>query len=186
MNFNSIEKTHTPDDADIWFKNREKPIADYTPPEFEEPELIESEEHKTVTTTDVRNELNMIKLSEPTAEIVVEVINVLIPVIFVALLKGSDKELMKLDDDEKATLVSAFANYFKDKNIQASPGVVLLGSITSIYGAKIMFAMMLKKEKEKEVDQLKKQNEQLKEQNELIKQVIENQNIKQNEEKGGN
>jgi large-conductance mechanosensitive channel len=104
----------------------------------------------------------MIKLSEPTAEIVTSVINSLVPLLLVLLIKNSNSENYKLTPDEHQTLVNAWANYLKDSNVQVSPGILLIVSIASIYGAKITTAVAERKKEEKIHNELQLQIDEIK------------------------
>lgn len=166
--------TNILDNASIWHASRHAELQEFSEPEpiaavnFDNPEPeLELEPEKNITNTEVRNNLNLIRLNEPTAQIVTTLMDTIIPVLLVLLLKGANEDQLKLNDDEKETLTQAWAQYLKDSNVQMSPGVVLLGSIAIIYGAKITLALSeTKKNKvennelidlKKEIAELKKQ-----------------------------
>ncbi len=138
------------DDAALWKENRELGIEAYQepgpadPPDFvnlgseagELPGLDDdgADGPQDITNKDVRNELNALKLSEPTAKLIVSLMDVLLPNIAVLISKKKeDKQIVKLDADEKEALTSAFANYLKETSFQMSPGAVLVTAIAGIY-----------------------------------------------------
>ena len=108
----------------------------------------------TVTDDDLRNVTNMRLAQQPTAELIVGVMDVILPLALVMLIKGTDKDDIKLEPDERETLVTAWAGYLGDKNIQASPGVVLLIAIVTVYGGKIVAAVADRKKRD-EISRLK-------------------------------
>lgn len=157
------------DDAALWHQSRNSQIQDFEAPEPEpeEPSFLMNEEPETteqeyITDREVKTELNMMKLNEPTAEIIVAMMDVVLPLVLVILIKGTDKQDVKLEDSERETLITAWAQYLKTTSFNLSPGGVLLTSILTIYGAKVTVAMMNKGRKESEIDELRKQNELLK------------------------
>lgn len=140
------------DDAALWKKNRELQIEEIEGPEApvdidEEPpgfiDVNDVEDNKPITATDVRSELNLLKLAQPTASLCVSVIDILIPAL-IGYFVGLEKSAFKLDTREQETLTDAFANYLKDKNVDLSPGTILIITIVSIYTPKIMLIKMLK------------------------------------------
>jgi len=145
------------DEASLWWESRNSQVQDYVNPEEFEKSFIDidnvdtevEEEKELISNKERISQLNMIKLSEPTAEIVTSVINSLVPLLLVLLIKNSNSENYKLTPDEHQTLVNAWANYLKDSNVQVSPGILLIVSIASIYGAKITTAVAERKKEEK-------------------------------------
>jgi large-conductance mechanosensitive channel len=162
------------DEASLWWESRNSQVQDYVnPEEFEKSDETsfididnvdtEVEEEKELISNKERiSQLNMIKLSEPTAEIVTSVINSLVPLLLVLLIKNSNSENYKLTPDEHQTLVNAWANYLKDSNVQVSPGILLIVSIASIYGAKITTAVAERKKEEKIHNELQLQIDEIK------------------------
>lgn len=155
------------DDASDWFASQNEQIQDYEAPAppptdgmgYEEAEVIEDPDRPwgdvpTVTDEDVRNVENMRLMQKPTAELIVGVMDVILPIVICLLIKGTDKDDVKLEPDERETLVGAFATYLGDKNVQASPGVVLIVTIVTIYGGKI-FSAMAGKQRRDELAQLR-------------------------------
>ena len=128
------------DDAALWHDSRNTDIQDFEEPDFIQPEPDpESEEPKEyISDRDVKTELNMLKLNEPTAEIIVSLMNYLmiIPMSFVC--RGISKEETKVDTEERETLVQAFAAYLKTTSFNMSPGAVLFTTILTIYGSKVV------------------------------------------------
>jgi hypothetical protein len=161
------------DDASLWWESRHSQIQDFDIPEPEPDEtpdfVTETMENDPdyVSDRDVKSELNMIRLNEPTAEIIVSMMDVILPLAFVLLIKGTEKEDARLEGGEREALVTAWAQYLKTTSFSMSPGGVLFTSILTIYGAKVTVALVGKKEKESENDLLRKQNE-------MLKQLIEN------------
>lgn len=139
------------DDASSWFASQEQQIQDFEAPPAPEAEPLNPEPDfdpdrpfggaPTVTDEDVRNVTNMRLAQQPTAELIVGVMDVVLPLALVLLIKGTDKDDIKLEPDERETLVTAWAGWLGDKNIQASPGVVLLIAIVTVYGGKIVAAV---------------------------------------------
>ncbi|MDL2309034.1 hypothetical protein LJC53_05575 [Bacteroidales bacterium OttesenSCG-928-C03] len=158
------------DDASLYWESRHSSVQDYEIPEpepeeipsFIEPDTTIDDPVEYISDRDVKTELNMIRLNEPTAEIVVAMIDVILPMAMVLLIKGTEKEEIKLEDGERETLVSAWAQYLKTTSFNMSPGAVLCTTMITIYGAKITMAMMNKGKKESEIDELRKQNQMLK------------------------
>lgn len=136
------------DDASSWFESQGQEIQDYEVPEvpLDEADLEEAEgsgdmdrpygDVPTVTNDDVRNQLNMQAINKPTAAVIVGVMDVVLPLVLALLIKGAGRETARLDEGERETLTDAWAQFLGDKNVQASPGVVLITTIATIYGAK--------------------------------------------------
>jgi len=124
------------DDAALWKRNRELAIEDYDEPDqtpdfytpSDDPEELE------ITDKDVHNDLNKLKLTQPTAELLVSIMDVMVPALVVFFTKNKDnKATFKLDPDEKETLQDAFANYLKETSFEMSPGVLLITAIGAVY-----------------------------------------------------
>jgi len=148
------------DEAALWHESRQAEIQDYEEPAFIEPEpkpeQEDSKEH--ITYRDVKTELNMLKLNEPTAEIIVGLIDVILPIVISIILNNTEKEDIKLDDDERETLTSAWAQYLKTTSINLTPGWVLIVTMLTIYGAKVSIALVNRK-KEPEFIETKQKEE---------------------------
>ena len=152
------------DDASCWFASQNQQIQDFEAPPVPEAEPLNTEsdydpdrpfgDAPTVTDEDVRNVTNMRLAQQPTAELIVGVMDVLMPLVLVLLIKGTDKDDIKLEPDERETLVTAWAGYLGDKNIQASPGVVLIIALVTVYGGKIV-ATVADRKKRDEISCLK-------------------------------
>lgn len=156
------------DEAAIWFENRNAIKQDYEVPEqstsfVDIDDEVETEVQTDVTNKEVRTQLNMIKLNEPTAEIITSLMDSLIPVVFVLIIKEADNDKLKLTDNERETLTNAWAQYLKDSNVEMSPGVVLLGTIGIIYGSKITMVLTERK-RAKEIEEKELKQAQLIEQ----------------------
>ena len=146
------------DDASCWFASQNQQIQDFEAPPAPEAEPFNTEsdydpdrplgDAPTVTDEDVRNVTNMRLAQQPTAELIVGVMDVLMPLVLVLLIKGTDKDDIKLEPDERETLVTAWAGYLGDKNIQASPGVVLIIALVTVYGGKIVAAVADRKKRD--------------------------------------
>ena len=150
------------DDAGLWFESRHAEIQEYNEPEpvntfvnLDDDEADKAGEQSEVTNKQVRTELNMIKLNEPTAQIVVTLMDTLVPVLLLLIIKGANEDKLKLTGEEKETLTQAWAQYLKDSNVQMSPGAVLIGTVAVIYGAKITLALTEMKRNQKENEELK-------------------------------
>lgn len=146
------------DDAALWFANRHAEIQDYEAPSFVDLEqddklndLADEADSfsEKLTKTELNTQLNMLELNKPTAKIIVQLMDVLVPVVIVLIIKGADSEQLKLTSEETQTLTEAWALYLRDSNVQMSPGMVLLGTIGIIYGSKVVIALQTAKENKK-------------------------------------
>lgn len=146
------------DDAALWFANRHAEIQDYEAPSFVDLEqddklndLADEADSfsEKLTKTELNTQLNMLELNKPTAKIIVQLMDVLVPVVIVLIIKGADSEELKLTSEETQTLTEAWALYLRDSNVQMSPGMVLLGTIGIIYGSKVVIALQTAKENKK-------------------------------------
>lgn len=146
-----MDKEYLVDEEAIWKATREQNIQEYSVPEMEEPEpeFFDTEnvqhEDEYVSNRDVTSDLNMIKLNVPAATVIVNLIDIAIPILLMFVFKNIDKSDIKLEPDEKETLVDAFAQYLKTTSFTMSPGMVLITSLATIYGAKIGVAMIMNK-----------------------------------------
>ena len=169
------------DDASSWFASQQQPIQDFEAPPAPEAELPNAEpaydpdrpfgDAPTVTDDDLRNVTNMRLAQQPTAELIVGVMDVILPLALVLLIKGTDKDDIRLEPDERETLVTAWAGWLGDKNIQASPGVVLLIAIVTVYGGKIVAAVADRKRKD-EIASLRAQLEEQQAANAQLQQQL--------------
>ena len=115
------------DDASSWFASQNQQIQDFEAPPAPEAEPLNAEpaydpdrpfgDAPTVTDDDLRNVTNMRLAQQPTAELIVGVMDVILPLALVLLIKGTDKDDIKLEPDERETLVTAWAGWLGDKNI---------------------------------------------------------------------
>ncbi len=147
------------DDAALWKRNRELEIEDYTVPETPPAGFIDvdaqtedsagEDEPRHVTATDVRDNLNSLKLAQPTAGLCVSLMDIILPAL-ACWLSGADKGMFKLEPDERDALQDAFANYLKETNFNLSPGGILIMTIAGIYVPKIMIVTMMKRKEEKQ------------------------------------
>ena len=154
------------DDAALWKQSRESEIQEYEVPEddflsigandnnFSEPEP----EEERITKTDIQQNKNRIEFNEPTAGVIVGIMDVVIPLLFVFVFKTENKDQFKLDSSEKDLLLDSWANYLATTNFSMSPGTVLITSLLSVYAAKVTVAVIEKKEKKKDKDNDKKES----------------------------
>ena len=104
------------DDASSWFASQNQPIQDFEAPPAPEAEPLNPEpafdpdrpfaDAPTVTDEDVRNVTNMRLAQQPTAELIVGVMDVILPLALVLLIKGTDKNDIKLEPPGQATLAT--------------------------------------------------------------------------------
>lgn len=150
------------DDASDWYASMGQEIQDYEVPPMPEPEPTAEdqaaaeeaeylEEHPyaeapRVTGEDASSVLNMQRIQRPTASVIVGVMDTVLPILIALVVKGSEAGALKLDAGERDTLTDAWAAYLGDKNVQASPGAVLLTTIATIYGAKVFMAFQQRKD----------------------------------------
>lgn len=169
----------TPNDiASQWFDSVGADLQDYQVPPAPEPEpdldnpLADEPEPDPdrpfadtpeVTNDDLRNIQNLRAVSRPTAEVIVGTMDVLLPAAGAILLKGSDKDDLRLSDTEHDTLVEAWSAYLAGKSVQVSPGAALVLAILTIYGAKVATAVNNRRtrdrleEQQREIEQLRTQ-----------------------------
>lgn len=181
------------DDAALWFANRHAEIQDYEAPSFvdldQDDKLndladeadIQSEK---LTKTELNTQLNMLELNKPTAKIIVQLMDVLVPVVIVLIIKGADSEQLKLTSEETQTLTEAWALYLRDSNVQMSPGMVLLGTIGIIYGSKVVIALQTAKENKKAEQEEQELKEAVKDEiiREMARKYMAEQEVKQNKD----
>lgn len=183
------------DDAALWFANRHEnvEIQDYEAPSFVDLEQddklndladaadVQSEK---LTKTELNTQLNMLELNKPTAKIIVQLMDVLVPVVIVLIIKGADSEELKLTPEETQTLTEAWALYLRDSNVQMSPGMVLLGTIGIIYGSKVVIALQTAKENKKAEQEEQELKEAVKDEivREMARKYMAEQEIKQNKD----
>ncbi|MCK9256358.1 MAG: hypothetical protein GX793_01605 [Bacteroidales bacterium] len=183
------------DDAALWFANRHEnvEIQNYEAPSFVDLEQddklndladaadVQSEK---LTKTELNTQLNMLELNKPTAKIIVQLMDVLVPVVIVLIIKGADSEELKLTPEETQTLTEAWALYLRDSNVQMSPGMVLLGTIGIIYGSKVVIALQTAKENKKAEQEEQELKEAVKDEivREMARKYMAEQEIKQNKD----
>lgn len=170
---NNTENTNQ-SDSELFQTTRNLEVSDIVIPENETDEIpsfiddkIEEdnptpEKEELISKREVDSSLNRLRLNEPTAEIITNLMNIFIPLLICLIFKNSDKDDFNLSEEEKETLVSAWANYLATQNVNISPGATLITTILTIYGAKITMAMWNKSISEKKITKLKEENEQLK------------------------
>lgn len=150
------------DDASDWYASMGQEIQDYEVPPMpeaepsaedqaaaEEAEYLEEHpyaEAPRVTSEDASSVLNMQRIQRPTASVIVGVMDTVLPILIALVVKGSETGALKVDAGERDTLTDAWAAYLGDKNVQASPGAVLLTTIATIYGAMVFMAFQQRKD----------------------------------------
>lgn len=175
------------DDAQDWYDSMGQEIQDFEVPPMpeeeptteeaaaaEEAEYLEDHPYRDVprvTGEDASSVLNMQRIQRPTASVIVGVMDVVLPIVIALIFKGSESDTLKLDDGERDTLTDAWTAYLGDKNVQASPGAVLLTTIATIYGAKVFLAFQQKKEADRQriIDDQNAELKRLHLENELLK-----------------
>ena len=181
------------DDAALWFANRHAEIQDYEAPSFVDLEqddklndLADEADSfsEKLTKTELNTQLNMLELNKPTAKIIVQLMDVLVPVVIVLIIKGADSEQLKLTSEETQTLTEAWALYLRDSNVQMSPGMVLLGTIGIIYGSKVVIALQTAKENKKAEQEEQELKEAVKDEiiREMARKYMAEQEVKQNKD----
>ena len=183
------------DDAALWFANRHAEIQDYEAPSFVDLELEQDDklndlayeadvQPEKLTKTELNNQLNMLELNKPTAKIIVQLMDVLVPVVIVLIIKGADSEELKLTPEETQTLTEAWALYLRDSNVQMSPAMVLLGTIGIIYGSKVVIALQTAKENKKAEQEEQELKEAVKDEiiREMARKYMAEQEVKQNKD----
>lgn len=183
------------DDAALWFANRHEnvEIQDYEAPSFvnleQDDKLNDLADEADVqpeklTKTELNTQLNMLELNKPTAKIIVQLMDVLVPVVIVLIIKSADGERLKLTSEETQTLTEAWALYLRDSNVQMSPGMVLLGTIGIIYGSKVVIALQTAKENKKAEQEEQELKEAVKDEivREMARKYMAEQEVKQNKD----
>ena len=183
------------DDAALWFANRHEnvEIQDYEAPSFVDLEQDDKlndladeadVQPEKLTKTELNTQLNMLELNRPTAKIIVQLMDVLVPVVIVLLIKGADSEQLKLTSEETQTLTEAWALYLRYSNVQMSPGMVLLGTIGIIYGSKVVIALQTAKENKKAEQEEQELKEAVKDEivREMARKYMAEQEVKQNKD----
>ncbi|MDR1552555.1 MAG: hypothetical protein LBS69_03705 [Prevotellaceae bacterium] len=173
------------DDAALWFETRNMPVQSYEVPEVtEEPDFVqvnntltEDEEFDYISDKQVKSELNQLKLTEPMSNLIVTLLDIVIPAILCNFSpkKSDDKEDLKIDESEKEALTNAFSQYLKESDISMSPGSVLLGTVAAVYVPKFIYVFYTKKKQhEDEMQAIMQEIELLREQNELLRNAAQN------------
>jgi hypothetical protein len=180
-----MQENKVNDDAALWFETRNMPVQDYEVPEItEEPEFVQPEstaepefETDYISDKQVKSELNQLKLTEPMSNLIVTLLDIVIPAILCNFTpkKSDDKEDLKIDESEKEALKNAFSQYLKESDISMSPGSVLLGTIAAVYVPKFIYVFYTKKKQhEDEMQAMTQEIELLREQNELLRNAAQN------------
>lgn len=108
-------------------------------------------------------------------------IDAIVPLVFVAIVKGTDTGDLKLDPNEREELENAFALYLGEKSVNVSPGYALLFTIACIYGSKIYTALQNRKQNEL-IEAQRKQIEELKQQNAALQSMLARENEETDEQ----
>ena len=177
----------TPNDvASKWFESVGAELQDYQVPEAPEAEVTEPEtdtldipddghpyaETPEITDTELRNVQNLRAVSRPTAEVIVGTMDVLLPAAGAIILKGTEKDDLRLEDSERETLVEAWSTYLAGKQVQVSPGAALLLATLTIYGAKVATAVNNRRTRD-QLEELKHETEDLRDELETKQQEVE-------------
>lgn len=149
------------DDAQKWYETQGAEIQDYEVPENPletpvEPPLdytaegsaVEETFDDTITKNDIRQQANIMEFNRPISETIVFVMDALVPMLVVLVLKGADKDDLKLTPQEQEQLVKAWALYLGNKEVSVSPGMALIVTILTIYSSKVMIAYANRKDAE--------------------------------------
>ncbi|MBR5029294.1 MAG: hypothetical protein IKX51_08745 [Bacteroidales bacterium] len=146
------------DDSNLWFETQGQQIQDYevpTDPIFEaeaEPAEILDEPQPEITDAEVRSQINLQRINKPVAGLIVGGMDAVIPLLFIALVKGTEEDDLKLTPQEREDLENAFALYLGEKSIEVNPFYALLFTIATIYGGKMMMAIRNKKLREEKAE----------------------------------
>ena len=184
------------DDSEIWYQTQGQEIQDFeTPPDPAadfagdvsaslNPDFYataDEAEPEQVTQADVRQRMNLQAINKPFANLIVGGIDAIVPLVFVAIVKGTDTGDLKLDPNEREELENAFALYLGEKSVNVSPGYALLFTIACIYGSKIYTALQNRKQNEL-IEAQRKQIEELKQQNAALQSMLARENEETDEQ----
>lgn len=142
------------DDSSLWYETQGQQIQDYEVPESplpgDEPETAETidEPQSEITDAEVRTQINLQRINKPVAGLIVGGMDAVVPLLFIALVKGTEENDLKLNPQEREDLENAFALYLGEKSIEVNPFYALLFTIATIYGGKMMMAIRNKKLRE--------------------------------------
>ena len=98
------------DDSSLWYETQGQQIQDYEVPESplpgDEPETAETidEPQPEITDTEVRTQINLQRINKPVAGLIVGGMDAVIPLLFIALVKGTDEDDLKLNPQEREDL----------------------------------------------------------------------------------
>ena len=147
------------DDAALWHESRNHEIQDYEEPAFIEPEPEPEEPKEYISDRDVKTELNMLKLNEPTAEIIVALMDYLMIIPLSFICRNISRADTKIEEEERDTLIKAWAAYLKTTSFNMSPGTVLIVTILTVYGAKVANFYINKREEKVEPEFIEDEKE---------------------------
>ena len=159
----------------IYEETREYPIQDYETPPPPPEETVQSEEiHEPeyITDKEVKSEMNALKLSEPLANLLVNLLNIVLPAIVCNFSpEGNDDKLdLIMDGTEREATTYAIANFIKETNFDLSPGGVLLTTLISVYTPKFIYVFYTKRQQHIEtMSAMQRQIELLTQQNEMLR-----------------
>lgn len=172
------------DDAQAWYESMGQEIQDFDVPpmpetepspeqqaEIDEAQYMEDHPYADaprVSNEDATSVLNMQRINRPTATVIVGTMDVFLPIVITMIIKGSERDDAKLQESERETLIEAWAAYLGDKNVQASPGMVLITTILTIYGSKVYTCIQHRNEI-RQAEIIAEQQEQLRRQEEELK-----------------
>jgi len=160
----------------IYEETRALPIQTYEtpppPPEdvFEPETLPDGSEY--ISDKKVKSEMNALKLNEPLANLLVTLLNIVLPAIACNFSpeKSEDKQDFKMDSDEEEAMTFALSNYIKETDFNLSPAGALIGTALSIYAPKFIYVFYTKKQQHTDAMMaMQKQIELLTQQNEMLR-----------------
>lgn len=175
------------DDSSLWYETQGQQIQDYEVPESplpgDEPETAETidEPQPEITDAEVRTQINLQRINKPVAGLIVGGMDAVVPLLFIALVKGTDEDDLKLTPQERDDLENAFALYLGEKSIEVNPLHALLFTIATIYGGKMMLAIRNKKLREEKAAleaEIQRQQTEI----ETLRSMLEAKERKENEE----
>lgn len=145
------------DDSTLWYETQGQQIQDYEVPEspaFDEAETAETidEPQPGITDAEVRTQINLQRINKPVAGLIVGGMDAVIPLLFIALVKGTEEDDLKLTPQERDDLENAFALYLGERSIEVNPLYALIFTVATIYGGKMMLAIRNKKLREEKAE----------------------------------
>lgn len=157
----------------LYEETRDLPIQDYElpPPPPEDDVVLDELERDYISDKEVKTELNALKLSEPLANLLVNLINILLPALICNFTPGrvEDKPDLVMDVSEQEAATDAVAQFIKETRFDMSPAGILITTAVSIYVPKFIYVFYTKKQQHDEtMSMMQRQIELLSKQNELL------------------